>query len=210
MRENVDAYIDHVLASDSEFKALTQAIRETTALDKNPDTNRDRFASVLLGALLGYMPTVNGNFVTTAREWIKSREFWRLQDEFIRQGIGEANVMGYAVNTLRPILEEAMCRRPVPAMLTRTAAKDLDIGGVSVKKGEIIAVGLSSGTANSDFKDPSAVFGGKYGTTIHACPGREMATGTLLAMFCAMFMAEGTWLPSASDLALTYRPAEGS
>lgn len=210
MRQNVDAYIDHVLANGGAFTDLTQAIREKTALDNDPVTDRPRFASVLLGALLGYMPTVNGNFVTTAREWIKSRQFWRLQDEFIRQGGDETNVMEYALNTLRPILEEAMCRRPVPAMLTRTAAMDLDIGGVSVKKGEIIAVGLSSGTAGSDFKDPSAVFGGKYGTTIHACPGREMATGTLLAMFCAMFMQKGTWLPSASNLALTYRPVKES
>ena len=168
------------------------------------------FSAVLLGALLGYMPTVQGNFLFSTRDWLRERDFWRVQNEYLacrRQGMP---VQAAAFEAIAPALERTMARRPIPAMIHRRATRDLTLGDLAVRRGEMIVVGLVSAAAESDFSDLSPAFGGNYEDDpkpTHACPGQKLGMGTLLGMIAALFELEGTLRRAPSTSALLYDPS---
>ncbi len=167
------------------------------------------FSAVLLGALLGYMPTVQGNFLFSTRDWLRDRDFWRVQNEYLacrQQGRPE---QAAAFETIAPWLERTMARRPIPAMIHRRATRDLTLGDLAIRQGEMLVVGLVSAAAESGFNDVSPAFGGNYEDepkATHACPGQKLGMGTLLGMIAALFELEGTLRRAPSTSALLYDP----
>lgn len=170
------------------------------------------FAEVLLGALLGYLPTVQGNFLFTTRDWLREGDFWRVQNDYLdARGRGLAPREA-ALAEIGPWLERAMARRPIPAMIHRQATRDLRLGDVDVRSGEMVVVGLVSATAESGYADVSPVFGGSYYADpkpTHACPGRALGMGTLLGLIAALFELPGTLRRAPSNSALLFDPEPG-
>jgi cytochrome P450 len=173
------------------------------------DGLEEDFASVLLGGLLGYLPTVQGNFLFSVRDWLRERDFWRVQNAYRsarRSGLSEWQA---AAAEIRPRLARTMARRPIPAMIHRRATRDLILGGVPVRAGDTIVVGLVSAAAERGFEEVSWVFGGEYYGTpkpTHACPGRQLGMGTLLALIAALFELPGSLRASPSTSALLFDP----
>ena len=102
-----------------------------------------------------------------------------------------------------------MARRPVPAMIHRRAARDLTLADVKVEEGQTVVVGLVSAADERDFEEESWVFGGEYygaPRVTHACPGRALGMGTLLALLTALFELPGSLRPSPSSSALLFDP----
>jgi len=167
------------------------------------------FAEVVLGALLGYMPTVQGNFLFTARDWLREGDFWRVQNDYLAargRGLGPREA---ALEGIEPWLERSMARRPIPAMIHRRATRDLKLGSVDVRAGEMVVVGLVSAAAERAYADVSPAFGGDYSASpkpTHACPGRKLGIGTLLGMIAALFELPGTLRRAPSNSALLFDP----
>jgi len=173
-------------------------------------TPEGEFADVLLGALLGFMPTVQGNFLETGRDWLRSGDFWNVQNLYLdRRKRGEAAWCA-AKAVLLPRLSRAMAIRPVPSLIHRTARRPVRLGDVFIEEGQSVVVGLVSATAENDFTDIDYVFGGTWDLdgggkkAIHRCPARELGIGTLLGMFAGLFEAGGYLRGTSSSMALQY------
>jgi hypothetical protein len=83
------------------------------------------------------------------------------------------------------------------------------LGDVQVQAGETIVVGLVSAAAERQFEEVSWVFGGEYygsPRALHACPGRQLGMGTLLALISALFELPGSLRASPSTSALLFDP----
>ena len=182
-------------------KEIFQALKQ--------DDLEDEFASVLIGGLLGFLPTVQGNFLASSRDWLREGDFWRLQNAYLaaRRGGTDEGVAAFSV--IRPVLARSMARRPVPAMIHRRATRDLTLADVQIQEGQTIVLGLVSAAAERQFEEESWVFGGEYYGSphvTHACPGRKLGMGTLLALLAALFELPGSLRPSPSTSALLFDP----
>ncbi len=173
-------------------------------------TPEGEFADVLLGALLGFMPTVQGNFLEAGRDWLRSGDFWTVQNLYLDRRKRGADPWLAAEAVLLPRLIRAMAIRPVPSLIHRTARKRVRLGDVIIEQGQSVVVGLVSATAEGGFTDIEYVFGGPWyegsgsKQAIHACPGRELGIGTLLGMFAGLFEAGGYLRGASSPMALQY------
>ncbi len=174
------------------------------------DKLEEEFASVLIGGLLGFLPTVQGNFLTSTRDWLREGDFWRVQNAYLAARSAGASEADAAFAVIGPQLARSMARRPVPSMIHRRATRDLTLADVSVGAGQTIVVGLVSAAAEQSFDEVAWVFGGEYYGSpriTHACPGRQLGTGTLLALLAALFELPGSLRPSPSTSALLFDPS---
>jgi hypothetical protein len=165
----------------------------------------------LIGVLMGFLPTVDGNLRATLYEWVNDRSLWDHQLGYQAAAAGKPYDKAHAV--LLPKLIRTLQLRPVPELTWRIALRNHRLGGVDVRAGETVAISIVSAMheclANDD-PDIYAVFGGKRergaGISIptHACPGYEMALGVLLGFFAAL--AEfADMRPTLSPMALKMR-----
>lgn len=175
------------------------------------DELEEDFANVLLGGLLGYLPTVQGNFLISTRDWLREQDFWRVQNAYLTARRAGMSPREAALAEIEPRLARTMARRPIPAMIHRRATRDLMLGDVALKSGQLVVVGLVSAAAEKGFEDTSPVFGGDYYGSpkpTHACPGRKLGMGTLLALIAALFELPGSLRSSPSTSALLFDPPD--
>jgi hypothetical protein len=170
--------------------ALSRAFFEI--FPNSPDDD-DLLARVIIGAMMGMLPTVNGNLTATVKAWQKTATFMALQaklrtstetDEFVR-----------AREVIEQPLQEAMQMAPTPDAVWRTAVKEHTLGTknpVQVRPGDKIYISILKATQEdlrAGITDVCPVFGGNRSATphpIHACPGFEMAMGILLGIIYAV------------------------
>ena len=176
----------------------------------------DRLASTLIGVMMGFLPTVDGNLRLVLAEWIQDGSLWSLQARYlgaIGASPSDAQRRTAARRLLSPELTRSMQRHPVPPIIWRTALQAHTLGGVQINPGDRIAVGLGSATLerlDSDLLDPYTVFGGRRaeqgdqdaGPT-HACPGRNVAMGVLLGVLAAV-LDRSDLRPSDTPTALEF------
>jgi hypothetical protein len=156
----------------------------------------------LAGILLGFPPTVQGNFIKTIDSWIETGALWELQ-----QALAECAPQGNASyaqtnKALRTTLLGTMRKRPVPEMLWRSPVeKD---GRVNTETKHRVVLGIKSALID-DTAPSELLFGrdasGAAAKTAHGCPGMDMAMGVLLAMFAGLLQA-GTLRPTGSPTLL--------
>lgn len=156
----------------------------------NTAAGNDTAARTILGTLIGFLPTVEGNFRATMNEWIDERALWPLQDAYLSDprpsGYAKADAM------LRGPLMRTMQFRPAPEVSWRTAVKDHKLGGVKVRKGDRIAFSLVSATQEdlaAGVTEVATIFGGDRSSKphpTHACPGQKIGMGVLLGMITAL------------------------
>ena len=162
------------------------------------------FALSVAGVLLGFPPTVQGNFIRTMETWIKDESLWLHQQALFEQG-GAPDAHAPARAALREALFATMRERPVPEMLWRTPVRR---GEPDCAPGSRVVLGIASALTDPDAPN-ELMFGrderGAEQATVHGCPGYEMAMGVLLAMIAGLLNA-GTLRPTGSPVLLILTP----
>ena len=166
----------------------------------------EQLASTLIGVMMGFLPTVDGNFLTMMNRFIDPKSLWRMQADLMSQP--SKNAHQRAKDNLEAPVREALQHDPIPHTIWRTAKSDAPLGPVEVGAGDRIVLGLSSAMRqNLDKKsdDVPPVFGGQRAGDshpTHACPAYEMAMGVLMGMLSGL-LETGTLRPYPAPLILT-------
>jgi Dyp-type peroxidase family len=166
-------------------------------------------ARTFCGALMGFLPTVDGNFRLSLNEWLRDGTFWSLRAAWTAtQGMAE-----FDKAQVSDPLVQAMQLRPSPELVWRRATKGgLRIGEVDVHTGDTIVVSLVSAAQQclaAGSADVSMVFGGTRmpppaSHPTHACPGYRAGMGVLLGMLSGLLSVKETVRPSPVPLAFTF------
>jgi len=161
-------------------------------LDSAPGRDLDFAARTLIGAVIGFVPTVNGNILRILNEWLREGTLWSLRARLR----GEAADFHDACNRLGAEFIPAMQLRTVPEVIWRTATAAHTLGEgphqVEVKPGEIVVIGAISATQQSlqaGSGDRYHAFGGnrrEASHPTHACPGADPALAVMLGFFSAL------------------------
>ena len=177
------------------------------------DDAHDAIARNLIGLMMGFLPTVDGNLRGALYEWVSDSSLWTLQlalrEHTAAAGPVSANLAQASSALLKPLIRTLQLR-PVPEVVWRTAMEDHVLGGVKVEAGDRMAVSLVSALQETRLKVPvdadlSVLFGGDRrasgGHPTHACPGKEMAMGVMLGFFAALLQCADL-KPTLSPMAL--------
>ena len=144
-------------------------------------------AETLLGALIGFLPTVEGNLRQSLNEWLLDGTFWSLRAAL--KTAPSATVID--LTPIEAALHRSMQLRPSPEVVWRRATRAHELGGVRVENNETVVVAIVSAThelIERNIDDISPIFGGMRATggPTHACPGYAAATATLLGIVTAL------------------------
>jgi cytochrome P450 len=181
------------------------------------EADDDAAGRTLIGVLMGFLPTVHGNFLATANAWTTDGTFWDLQ--LAQDGpLAIESTEAIEASALYQAVVRGMRITPVPDMVWRTATRRHRLGAVEVEAGDKVVVGINSATLDPRVTDPAqalrAVFGGTRGNPkpggpsgpLHACPGFDMAMGVLLGLHEAL-LARPQLRPNPGALAVSVKPA---
>ena len=150
-------------------------------------------ARTIAGAMMGFIPTVEGNLRRILNEFLREGTLWSLR---ARYSGTEAKDFTDACNRLGDDFIPAMQLRAVPELIWRTATASHTIGHgahqVAVEPGEIVVAGAVSATQQSlkqGGTDLYDAFGGNRraeGHPTHACPGADPALAMMMGFFSAL------------------------
>jgi cytochrome P450 len=165
----------------------------------------EKFANNLAGVLLGFPPTVQGNFIRTMENWIEEKGLWQHQQSLFEHAPGVELTYKQASLALSEALFATMRKRPVPGMLWRSPVTK---SGVDKEPSHRVVLGIAS--ALTDETAPVELMFGRDAEeakvpTAHGCPGYKMAMGILLAMIATLLRA-GTLRPTGSPVLLILVP----
>jgi Dyp-type peroxidase family len=207
------------LEEDGRFHA--KAVREAVGnwLGDSPDLKGHRLAAAIqaalklkgseqyladniAGTMLGFTPSVQSNFLRVMETWLDDgRSLWELQQALFEHS--RSPTLGYeeAKDALRGPLMAAICKNPVPTMAWRSPVVN---GKPDTDPRKRVVLGLQSALA--DGGAPELVFGRHHDeqgkdTTLHGCPGYELAMGVMLALIGSLMKA-GTLRPTGSPVLL--------
>lgn len=176
-------------------------------------SDNDQLARTLVGALMGFLPTVDGNLRSVLYEWVDDKTLWRVQEALLSCPNQATDPYAAADKVLREPLMRTMQLRPVPDLVWRTAVKDHHLGREAIAIDDRIVVGIVSATqedlARNAPADVYPVFGGNRNATTgaiptHACPAYAMAMGVLLGTISGL-LEKGTLHPTPSPTGLTLK-----
>jgi hypothetical protein len=168
----------------------------------------DEVARTLVGALMGFLPTVDGNLRLSLNEWLRDGSFWSLRAAMAIPD--PASAYDRAKKLLREPLIRTMQLRPSPELVWRTAARPHTIGTVPVDPDDTVVLSVVSATQQCLAKgdpDISPVFGGNYSgesSPTHACPGYKAGMGVILGVLSALLEVKASMRPSPAPLAFTF------
>ena len=164
-------------------------------------------ASTCIGVLMGFLPTVDGCWRRALMDSRADERLWLARARMLALGEPRQQGLAQIEPLLRPWLEQALLRHPVPDAIWRTARREHALGPVPrITEGRRLVLGLMSGTqvqwqareagglaAQSCPADLSLLFGGRRQAggahPQHACPGQEAAMGLLLGMSAGLLAA---------------------
>ncbi len=213
--EFADIHGKGILAACSNFVATH---RDTEGKNTGPISEKmfnavpsdEILARNLAGTLVGAIPPMEANLRSVLAEWLIEKTLWRHQANLRRQ-LGDKKADSNAeaaMDILFAPISQAMCKRPAPDLLYRTALRDTEIqrkdefGPLKVKERDLVVVSLVSAAQRSLMENPeqgdvSIVFGGHRTQpdqsasadpkeTVHACPAREIALGAMMGIMAAL------------------------
>jgi Dyp-type peroxidase family len=181
-----------------------------------PAAAQDLVARTLIGVMMGFLPTVDGNLRGLLFDALDDASFWdwrrRLAASPATTGpdSGPDAAWARADAVLRQPLARALQRRPVPDIVWRTVVQAHTLGEVQLQPGEVVAVGIGSALHQRQLEDDislSALFGGdrrepgQASVPLHACPGQAMALGVMTGALASL-MAEPLLRPGPSPALL--------
>ncbi len=177
-----------------------------------PDREQDDLvARTLVGALMGFLPTVDGNLRLSMNEWLRDGTFWSLRSALANRGLYPVDEhFENAKKLLEPMLLKTMQLRPSPELVWRTVTCDHKLGDVALRPGDQVVVSIVSAThqylEEGDYTNVHPIFGGDRQADVHpthSCPGKEAAIGVLLGILSAFLEVTETMRPSPAPLAFT-------
>lgn len=135
----------------------------------------------IIGTMIGAIPPMEANLRNILFEWLQARRLWRHQSAYLTALAGSAadTNVDAALEALEVPVAQAMCIRPAPDMLFRTAKRrtkikrygkskdELGLEDAMTAEGEMLVVSLASASQWSLHDDPSGtsgidvIFGGK-------------------------------------------------
>jgi Dyp-type peroxidase family len=156
----------------------------------------DILARNLIGIMEGMLPPTDGILRGIIYEWLEQDTLWRHQSALRRASGGTLATLGAARAALLAPVKEAMCKRPAPDLIYRTATKETKLGNTEIKKDDLVILGLVSAMQESLVQgaaDVTAVFGGNrkqaqqaIGDPLHACPAQKMVMASVLGILSAL------------------------
>jgi Dyp-type peroxidase family len=172
-------------------------------------------ADNIAGTMLGFTPSVQSNFLRVMQTWLEDgSSLWVHQQSLFELSGTESLDYAQARDALRKPLLAAIRKHPVPTMAWRSPVVN---GEPDTSPSKRVVLGLQSALADPAvpdvapaLADPDArhllVFGRDHpeyekNTTVHGCPGYDLAIGVLLAMISALMKA-GTLRPTGSAVLL--------
>lgn len=163
----------------------------------------------LIGAMMGFLPTVDGNLRSVLDDWLEAEHFWDLQLRLARQArtTGQPLSLADAQTVLGEAMRRSMQWRPVPGLIWRMARQAHKLGGLSINPGERVVLGLVSAQQEDLLAgrlNLAPVFGGlrsHANAPAHACPGYEVALAVMLGCLSGLMLA-GPLRPSSAPLTL--------
>ncbi len=151
----------------------------------------DLLTSTLIGVMMGFLPTVDGNIRGALFEWVNDRSLWDHQLDYLADETKDPLEKARRV-LMRP-LKRTLLLRPVPELVWRTALVQHSLGPVEVRPGDRVVVSIVSATqeclVNDDDDGLYFIFGGnrrKEDHPTHACPAYDMAIGVMLGMLAGL------------------------
>lgn len=194
-------------ADAAQLPPLTQAIVRAFVDPARPQDPAaiDLVTRTVIGVMMGFLPTTDGNLRATLDEWLDKKLFWDLQRRYA--DAPGATPFERAAAAIEPALKRTLQLRPVPGLIWRTATVDHALGRVAIGAGERIVVGIVSAghealAAGED--DHYLVFGGRRtaagaNSPTHACPGYEIGMGVMLGVLAGL-MDAGALRPTPAPL----------
>lgn len=170
-------------------------------------------ARTLVGVMMGFLPTLDGNLRGLLYEWVLDRRLWDLQSKLIAVvGTGTVATLGQAETVLSQELVRTLQLRPVPEVTWRKAIGRHNLGPVEVQPGETVVIGIVSATQQKLLREEDSedtlypLFGGNRRESssdrpTHACPGYDMAMGVLYGVLAGLMLG-GSLQPTLSPLAV--------
>ena len=180
-------FLDHFGAT---IKApVTRAVLDST-LGKS---DLEFAARTVAGAMMGFIPTVDGSLRRILNEWLREGTLWSLR---ARLGGTRASDFTDACVRLGNDFIPALQLRAVPELIWRTATVSHTLGEgahqVAVNPGDIVVAGAISATQQSLLEGRPEIqhaFGGNRKAVshpTHACPGMNPALAVMLGFFSAL------------------------
>lgn len=188
-KKAVQAFLDDPVAKKGQLTTDVLAALPATA-------TADDKVNTVAGVMLGFPPTVHGNFVRTITRWQETRELWALQRELqphlVQHAADEAALFAQIGKPLAEALFKTMRQHPVPETIWRLPADPTAT--------QPVVLGLASAMKDAS-APPTLMFGGDPALAPHACPGYDMAVGVLCGMLAAL-LAAGQWRTTGSTMQL--------
>jgi cytochrome P450 len=139
-----------------------------------------------------FVPTI-ASFVSIMRGWHQRGELGRARLRYQRGNEDK--------NALQAMFMEELRKMPMPSLLHRKAAADVELAsGARIAKGDTVVVGLVNAPA-PDTGDPTDDL--LFGAGRHWCKGANMALGVLRGLI-ATVLANDDLRPGTSELDLRY------
>ena len=202
VRQFVDA---HRSANTMPSARLAKAIFEAFPNDAEICTR------TLIGVMMGFLPTVDGNLRGTLHEWVSDRSLWDHQIAYFAHP--GPNAFATARTVLLPPLRRALQLRPVPELTWRIALESHPLCAVQVNAGDTVVVSLVSALQEcrlNEDRDIYPLFGGDRGKDphpTHACPGYKMAIGVMLGTLAGL-LESANLRSTLSPMALRLSPMQ--
>jgi Dyp-type peroxidase family len=186
----------------------TLAVKIRDGLRVVGSSSDEDLAHGLAGVLLGFPPTVQGNFLHCMDNWITEHAdrptLWDGQQALFEASPGPGLSYEEARSGLRDFVFAAMRRDPVPGLLWRCPVNH---GVVDKDPSHRVVLGMASALEDKD-APRELVFGRDRdgaSPTVHGCPGYGMGMGVMLGM-AAGLMKAGTLRPTGSPVLLILTP----
>lgn len=188
---------------------VVRAVLDSDVAGKDPTFA----ARTLVGAIMGFVPTVNGSLRRVLLEWLRDGTFWTLRAQRDALPINDWEKL------VDRALERALQLRAMPDTVWRTAtdaqppAGDTT-GAVDVPAGEIVVIGtlsaaherLERGTQGLETifggpRDPANPPGGR---PTHACPGMYLAINMMKGFLDALLASPERMRAGIAPLSLMF------
>lgn len=171
-----------ILKAGRKFVARHRAdpnLERTPLIKKLFETTPDDevLARNIIGTMIGAIPPMEANLRNVLLEWLQSGRLWRHQAALVQAlgGGSPSEQPETALDVLAVPVAQAMCLRPAPDMLFRTAKREATIPRYSTspqpdavaKEGDMIITSLVSASQRALIRDSSGaagidvIFGGK-------------------------------------------------
>ena len=160
-------------------------------------TDPEMLARNLIGIMEGMLPPLDGTMRGIIFDWADEKSLWRHQSGYLDIRPADGPTLSRTRGALWLAVESAMCKRPAPDLIYRTATRATQINGRDVSAGALVVLALVSPMLDSlDFGTPDIdpVFGGQRqdawqaeGTPVHACPAYGMVMAMVYGMLAALF-----------------------